>query len=149
MQRGDWLVFVLARVLCSVLWFHPLAWLALRELCREAEHAADDAVLAHGVRPSDYARLLVDLSRGGEPRVAALHAASPLVADRVRALLASRARQSRRWPVVAAVLVLASLAVPALAAWPAFRAPPEALTCQPGPADPDGSHLPSPLVSEP
>ncbi len=60
-RRGDWLVQQAAWVGCSLLWFHPLAWLGYRALRLEAERAADDAVLRCGVRPSTYSAELMAL----------------------------------------------------------------------------------------
>lgn len=48
-----------ARLTCVVLWFHPAAWWGAARLREECELAADDRVLAAGVRASDYAELLV------------------------------------------------------------------------------------------
>lgn len=130
--RRDWAVHLAVWCLSALFWFHPLAWLARRELAREAEHAADDAVLAQGVRPSDYASLLLSLAGPRVPQ-AALGAASSLVGTRVRAVLDVRPRSARRWPVWTAALALAALSTPALGAWPTWTAPEEALTCAPGP----------------
>jgi beta-lactamase regulating signal transducer with metallopeptidase domain len=130
--RHDWAVHLAAWALCAVFWFHPLVWLARRALIREAEHAADDAVLATGVRPSDYAALLLSLSRA-EPPLAALGAASSWVGDRVRAVLAVRPRSPRRWPVGLLALGLAAPSIPASGAWSAWTTPEAAQTCRPGP----------------
>lgn len=128
--RRDWAVHVLAWVVAAGFWFHPLVWLARRELAREAEHAADDRVLASGVRPSDYASLLLALA-GAPVARAALGAAPSLVGRRVEAVLGVRSRSALRWPAAAAALAL--FAVPALGAWPTRTAPDAAeLTCNPG-----------------
>ena len=61
-RRRDWAVLMTARVVCALYWFHPLAWIAWRRLCLEAERACDDAV----VREEDgaaYAAQLVSLAR--------------------------------------------------------------------------------------
>jgi beta-lactamase regulating signal transducer with metallopeptidase domain len=44
-RRGDWATMCLARAVCAVYWFHPLVWIASRQLGLNAERACDDAVL--------------------------------------------------------------------------------------------------------
>jgi len=61
--RRDLLAQTIAQAACSLYWFHPLAWVALRQLRKERERACDDAVLLHGVAAPDYATHLVDLVR--------------------------------------------------------------------------------------
>lgn len=128
-ERRDWAVDLATRAVAGLFWFHPLVGWARRQLAAEAEHAADDRVLASGVRPSAYAGLLLSLARP-EGASLALGAAS-LVGRRVRALLATRSRSPRRWPALVLAGALASATLPALAAWPAWTAPPQALTCDP------------------
>ncbi len=130
--RNDWLVAMGARGLCSLLWFHPLAWWARAALLREAEHAADDVVLEEGVRPSDYASLLLSLARTGPPR-GALGAGASVVGERVRAVLARRPRSGRRWPVAVVAGLLAASVLPVWGAWPVWSLPPEQVTCEQGP----------------
>jgi beta-lactamase regulating signal transducer with metallopeptidase domain len=130
--RRDWAVHVYVWVVSVLFWFHPAVWWARRALAREAEHAADDVVLAHGVRPSDYAELLL---RHACPRGAgaALGVAPSQVALRVRAVLAPRSRSARRWPAWVGAVALWGLLLPTLGAWPLWTLPDESLTCQPGP----------------
>jgi hypothetical protein len=131
--RHDWLVHVATWGVCAVFWFNPLVWWARRALSREAEHAADDVVLASGVRPSDYAALLLSLGRPSHPP-AGLGAASSAVGDRVRAVLDVRARSGRRWPAGAVVLALSLCLSAALGGWSVWSTPEAALTCHPGPS---------------
>jgi TonB family protein len=63
-RRWDLLWQALAQTACCLYWFHPLAWLGLRQQRQERERACDDAVLASGVTPHEYAGHLVDLVRG-------------------------------------------------------------------------------------
>jgi TonB family protein len=60
-RRGDWLIGLAARLACSLYWFHPLAWLALRRLRVETERACDDAVVRSADAPA-YAEQLVTLA---------------------------------------------------------------------------------------
>lgn len=62
-ERGDWLVQMMAELLRSVYWFNPLLWIAGTRLRQESEHACDDAVLNLGVDGSEYAGHLLDLAR--------------------------------------------------------------------------------------
>jgi hypothetical protein len=60
-RRWDPLWQALAELACALYWFHPLVWLAARQLRTERELAADDDVLLSGQRPSEYADLLITL----------------------------------------------------------------------------------------
>jgi beta-lactamase regulating signal transducer with metallopeptidase domain len=117
MDRGDWWVHMLAWVSCALLWFHPLAWWARRQLMLEAERAADDRVVLAGVQPSAYAQQLLGLA--GSPGVG-LGMGPSNTAVRVRAILGAPNRSVVRWPAVVVSLVLiCALAGPvtAFAAW--------------------------------
>lgn len=63
-ERKDWLMQMLARIVCAVYWFNPFVWITLRQLVLEAELAADDQVLEGGAKPDDYAQQLVALTQG-------------------------------------------------------------------------------------
>jgi len=68
-KRRDGLVEVLAIVVKSVHWLNPLVWLAVKAARIERERDCDDAVLASGARPSDYAMFLMDIAADlGTPR---------------------------------------------------------------------------------
>jgi TonB family protein len=91
-KRHDLLAQTLAQAVCCLFWFHPLVWLATRELRKERERACDDAVLNRGVPPAEYAGHLMELARSLAARRAAI-ADAPAMAEtsdlelRVRALL--------------------------------------------------------------
>lgn len=77
--RRDNLSNGLALLACAVYWPNPFVWWARRAMCRAAEIAADNRVLAGGMRPSLYAAELLALTaeyRGRAP-FAALAMASP------------------------------------------------------------------------
>ncbi len=98
-RRHDIASQTLARLVCAVFWFNPLLWLAARALRREAEFAADDAVLAGGMTASSYAAELVALASEIVTPVRRLPAPSAGMADsalmtRVQSVLAANA--SRR-----------------------------------------------------
>jgi hypothetical protein len=61
-QRGDWLMQIVARTVAALYWFHPLVWSAWRRLCLEAERSCDDAVVMSEER-TDYAEQLVTLAQ--------------------------------------------------------------------------------------
>lgn len=88
-RRADWLSHCLSRVIAAVYWFHPIVWLAWRQLSLEAERACDDAVL-RASEPTAYAEQLVALAqrmsvRRHEPHLAM--ASRRDLAARVRAVL--------------------------------------------------------------
>ena len=62
-RRADWLVRLMARLACSVYWFNPLVWWAVRRLDLEQELACDEEVVACGTRASDYACHLLGIAR--------------------------------------------------------------------------------------
>ena len=61
-KRLDWLTHISTRAICSFYWFHPLVWIASRQISLEAERACDDAVVVQTER-EDYADQLVGLAR--------------------------------------------------------------------------------------
>jgi beta-lactamase regulating signal transducer with metallopeptidase domain len=63
LKRRDPLVLLLGQFMQALHWFNPLSWLTLRCLRADQERSCDDAVLRHGIRASDYAQHLLDLSR--------------------------------------------------------------------------------------
>ena len=60
-RRRDWVTLCLARAICAVYWFHPLVWIANRQLWVNAERACDDAVLRES-HAFGYADQLVTLA---------------------------------------------------------------------------------------
>jgi beta-lactamase regulating signal transducer with metallopeptidase domain len=62
-RRRDSLANVIAQAACALYWPNPLVWIAAAKLRREAEIAADDAVISSGVKPSTYASELLALAQ--------------------------------------------------------------------------------------
>ena len=112
-RRADWAWHVGARLTCALFWFHPLAWVAWRQLRLEAERACDDAV----VRTSDgadYAEQLVSLARrisSRSPRTSLAMAARSDLSTRVAALLDPHQLRSRAGAVSLATAAFVSLAL--------------------------------------
>ena len=61
-RRRDWAVQALSHLVCALYWPNPLVWIGAKNLRREAEIAADDAVIVSGVKPSSYAGELLKLA---------------------------------------------------------------------------------------
>ena len=140
-QRADWLVRLLAAVVCAFYWFNPLAWLAARRLRDEQELACDDTVLAEGALPSDYAAHLLEVARslrtprGVVPAAVAMARPSQL-SDRLLALLdETRARSAgaTRWMAGAAALAALAIAMPLGAMVPASEGPRNLVAASVGP----------------
>jgi TonB family protein len=88
-QRRDWLTQLIAQFTACVYWFHPLAWIALKQMRKEREIACDDGVLRLGYKNSDYAQHLVDVARSVRSNAESL---SPSVAMACRSQLETRVR---------------------------------------------------------
>lgn len=122
---------ILARFVCSLYWFHPLAWYVLRRLRSERELACDDCILAAGERPSEYAAQLLEIARAFRPlrtEAAVAMAQGSQLEHRVRALLdRARSHQTLSGGAARRLLCGAALVVTAIAvARPGTRAaPPE------------------------
>jgi len=121
-RRGDWVVHMLAELICAVYWFHPLFWMAKNRLCRDSEDAADDEVLGLGVESGEYATHLLEIVRAAQAPVPAW---SPTIAmarpshleRRFKALLNAYAnRRSITWRKTLATMGIAVLLVIPLAA---------------------------------
>jgi hypothetical protein len=52
----------MSHLVCALYWPNPFVWIGAKNLRREAEIAADDAVIVSGVRPSSYAGELLELA---------------------------------------------------------------------------------------
>jgi TonB family protein len=132
-ERRDLLAQTIGQAACCLYWFHPLAWLAARQLKVERERACDDAVVLRGVPAADYAGHLTDLARAlasnrGWTAGAVTMADMGSLESRVRALLDRRRnRRPLTWRAIAAIAtaclaVLACSAVTTAYAQPAQTA---------------------------
>ncbi|MCY4553276.1 MAG: redoxin domain-containing protein [Candidatus Poribacteria bacterium] len=92
-KRRDWMMQMIAQVVCAVYWFNPFVWFAARWMRIEAEQACDDQVLNAGYQPTDYAQHLLDIVRnvkvaGFASRAAVAIARSSKIEGRLRTVLA-------------------------------------------------------------
>jgi beta-lactamase regulating signal transducer with metallopeptidase domain len=110
-RTSDWFFGVLARAMCALYWFHPVAWRVARSLRDDAELACDDRVLSRGTRRSDYAELLVSAADRLLP-VAGAMALSERGSLRARLVAVLDVRHdvrpiARRWVTTASLSTLA------------------------------------------
>jgi beta-lactamase regulating signal transducer with metallopeptidase domain/tetratricopeptide (TPR) repeat protein len=116
-RRADWLWLLLAEGTLAIYWWHPLAWVLVRQIRRDCERACDDLVLTAGTKPSVYAGHLLGIFRSLS---SAAHPVAPAVASerpshfegRLRAIL-DPAPPSRDLPRGRAFLSAAGLLVAA------------------------------------
>jgi len=120
LSRHDPLVLTLAALVRAALFFHPLVWLAARQVSALAEHCADDAVLDATGRPLPYAEMLARLAEDLPERPFAAEMATGILLSkgaflrRVEAILGDRDRArrlTRRALAATAAAVLLSIAV--------------------------------------
>ncbi|MGD8817446.1 MAG: M56 family metallopeptidase [Acidobacteriota bacterium] len=120
-RRRDCQLQFVAWIAVALHWLNPLAWLALRRMREEREHACDDAVLELGTRASDYADHLLQIARGllpsrGPAWASLAMARTPHLEGRVAAILdplnARRLPQRRTimTALISALLLLLPLA---------------------------------------
>jgi beta-lactamase regulating signal transducer with metallopeptidase domain len=133
-RRRDCLVGIVAQLVCAAHWFDPLVWFTRARWQVERELAADEDVLARGVRPSDYAEHLLDVASAvGEREVPA---GALAMADRASGLayrletIVQKGAPKRPSPRTAGAIVAAASALTlALAcAGPRDRAAPQTRT---------------------
>ncbi|MBM4039992.1 MAG: hypothetical protein FJ290_15925, partial [Planctomycetes bacterium] len=120
-RRHDPLLLTLVSLVRAALFFHPLVWLAARQVASLAEQAADDAVLDATGEPLPYAKMLARIAERLPRRALATELAAGFVLSksaflrRVEAILSDRRAQLRRltrWALAATALAaLASLAL--------------------------------------
>ena len=119
-RRHDSVSQMLSLLVCALYWPNPLVWLAARALRSEAEIAADDQVIAAGMRPSSYAGELLQLAsefRSRQPALAGMPlfmAAPSALEARVKSVLAPT--QSRSGVTSMDVFKIGGVAIIAAAA---------------------------------
>jgi beta-lactamase regulating signal transducer with metallopeptidase domain len=98
-RRHDSLAQMFSLFVCALYWPNPLVWFGARAMRREAEMAADDAVIVSGVKPSAYAGELLQLAseflaRGPSTATALFMAAPSALEARVQSVLAPTQQRS-------------------------------------------------------
>ncbi len=112
--RLDWLSLMLARMVVALYWFHPLAWLMLRQLQFNMECATDDAVIKTGGVPSAYAKTLITISQLAhrpERWATPLAAQGKTLATRIMAILEPHRQRQPVSPRSWMLGVIATLAI--------------------------------------
>jgi beta-lactamase regulating signal transducer with metallopeptidase domain len=113
-KRWDTLTEMFALFATILYWFNPFVWFAVRRMRIERETDCDNAVLKTGVKPSDYAELLMniaaDLSASPKPvwQLSTISQSSN-VKDRLMDILNSnvnRASGSRRSVILIGILAM-------------------------------------------
>lgn len=117
-QRGDVLTQWSVRGICALYWFHPLVWLAARQMRIERERACDDLVLSTGMQPTEYSQQLVEIAASyrspGWAAVSAMAMARPCqLEDRVRCLLDNDRRRMRLSRTALTLVIACSFALAA------------------------------------
>lgn len=114
-KRKDGLIELLATMAVVLHWFNPLVWMAAARFRIERERDCDNAVLNEGVRPSEYASMLLDIaadvsgSRRPVWRLSTISQSSNLK-DRLLCILnptVNRTTGNRRCAMKAVALILA------------------------------------------
>lgn len=116
-RRKDCLARLVAVLACALYWPNPLVWLAARSMRADGESAADDFVLAAGVKPTLYAEHLVGLARefaGGAYAMGLSMADRAALDGRVAAILDPK--KSRTGVTKMDVLKIAALGIAATSA---------------------------------
>ena len=118
-KRWDWTMQMVAQVTCAVYWFNPLVWFAAHRIRIEAEQACDDQVLNAGYQSTNYAQLLLDITRNVKiakvtARAAVAIARSSKIERRLRTVLAENLNRHPVTKVAAGIglLIFICFAVP-------------------------------------
>lgn len=118
--RRDVLSQLAACICCAMYWFNPMAWFVAARLQLEREQACDDQVLQWGVKPTDYAQQLLQITRlyrRNSQRLLSVAMARPTqIEQRIRGVLDSaRSRIGLRPSVAVGALAAFCLATGLLA----------------------------------
>lgn len=63
-SQRHWLDLLLAQGVCALMWYNPAAWLMRRELRDVHEFIADESVIAQGIDPVSYQKILLKKAIG-------------------------------------------------------------------------------------
>jgi len=151
--RRDPLRHLAARLTLAIYWFHPAAWVAARWAALACEDACDDAVVRSGIRPSSYARVLLELAESaGRSRapLVALPIVQPSLLERRLMMILSHdttRTSTRTLPMAAVGCVVLTVALaaarPSASVAPADAAAPEFSGALPAALAPAASDTPA------
>jgi beta-lactamase regulating signal transducer with metallopeptidase domain len=132
-RRLDVPVQAIADAACALHWCNPLVWICARRLRVEREIAADDAVLAAGVKPSRYAEELVAVANAvATPSAALAMAEQSSLETRVASILAARLARAPLTARGTVAVVAAGVALAAAAACTSPQVSAPQRTTEPG-----------------
>lgn len=120
-RRHDALRQLLGQAALALYWFHPLSWFASRQASVSREEACDEAVLALGTRPSEYASHLLALAEGmhAEPALGSLPMIQPSQLERrIMSILAPDRPRASAIATGAVLLLIGGLGLSAAVAHP-------------------------------
>ncbi len=111
LKRHDPLTRFLSSLVKALLWFHPLVWLAHRQLIASQEQACDQYALTFGIEPEDYA---ADLLRSAShshttPSQALAMARWSQIGNRVRHILNSENHRPTTMKKITATCTIVAL----------------------------------------
>jgi uncharacterized protein (TIGR03435 family) len=117
-RRSDWVTLCLARAICAVYWFHPLVWIANRQLDVNAERACDDAVVreSHALGYADQLVTLAERSLAQTHRPLLAMANRGDLSTRVHAVLNTRQQRGPAGVWARIIVTIAAAASVALLA---------------------------------
>ncbi len=159
-RRMDSLSQIVGLIVCSVCWFNPLVWLALRAMRAAAEEATDDAVVRSGITPSVYASELLKiasrLGRNGQPHsiIGVPIMKTQTIESRIRSIVdpANRHAGVERSQILKICVGAAAVAVLMASLRPTAASPQSSTTpvvAQPAPATTQAAPALAPVVAVP
>ncbi|MEN8681389.1 MAG: penicillin-binding transpeptidase domain-containing protein, partial [Akkermansiaceae bacterium] len=111
LRRRDPLFRFLSSVVRALFWFHPLVWVAHRQLIAAQEQACDQAAINHGIAPGDYAEDLLtslDYSQFTPAEALSMTRWSQL-GNRVRHILEKPKSNTKTSLILVSVLTIATI----------------------------------------
>ena len=90
-KRADWLRLLIGHIACILFWALPFSWMFAKQQSFDAERAADDLVLNHGIKASFYADQLLQFVQNDQKQKQELASIALLqptaVFDRIKAII--------------------------------------------------------------
>ncbi|MGY8660600.1 MAG: M56 family metallopeptidase [Verrucomicrobiales bacterium] len=116
LKRHDPLTRFLSSLVKALLWFHPLVWLAHRQLIAAQEQACDQYALTFGIEPEDYAADLLSSATHSHttPSQALAMARWSQIGNRIRHILNSNNHYQTTMKKIASICTIVSLSALAI-----------------------------------